>query len=177
MLNGAALDRESIRELVESPPEGQPPLVEELLSLDEQLQPTGMDFSLKRVDRLTSDGCMGRDAADRSLPLSETMDFGNDGWLFLNTGPYLVTFNEIVNIPLNIMALARPRSSLIRSGVSLHTAVWDAGYRGRSQALLSVLNPAGYHLQRDARLMQMIFFRLARPVERGYQGRYQGERP
>ena len=43
--------------------------------------------------------------------------------------------------------------------------------------LLNVYNPAGYHLQQNARLMQMIFFRLARPVQQGYQGRYQDERP
>ena len=120
---------------------------------------------------------MGSAARDRSLPESETLAFGDDGWLCLNAGPYLVTFNEVVNMPLDLMALASPRSSLIRSGVSLPTAVWDPGYRGRSQALLTVHNPAGYHLQQNARLMQMVFFRLSHPVQQGYQGRYQGELP
>jgi dUTP pyrophosphatase len=70
------------------------------------------------------------------------------------------------------MALGRPRSSLLRCGVSLHTAVWDAGYRGRSQALLVVFNELGYRVQRGARLMQLVFFRLAGPVAEGYQGRF-----
>ena len=176
-MHGAVLDHETIRALITNPPAGQPPLVEDLLSLDDQLQPTGFDFTLRRVDRLTSAGRIGRVAADRSLPESETLAFDPEGWLFLDAGPYLVTFNEVVNIPLNLVALACPRSSLGRSGVSLHTAVWDAGYRGRSQALLTVYNPAGYHVQQDARLMQMVFFQLTRPVQQGYQGRYQGERP
>ena len=176
-MNGAALDRESIRELIDNPPAGQLPLVEGLSSLDEQLQPSGFDFSLGRIDRLTSAGRMGSAAEDRSLPESESLAFGDDGWLVLNAGSYLVTFNEVVNMPLDFMALASPRSSLIRSGVSLPTTVWDPGYRGRSQALLTVHNPAGYHLQQNARLMQMVFFRLSQPVQQGYQGRYQGELP
>ena len=174
---GAVLDRESIRELIENPQPGKLPLVEGLLSQDEQLQPTGIDLCLQRVDRLASAGRLGQATEDRILSECVPLDFEDDGWLFLEAGSYLVTFIEIVNIPLDLVALALPRSSLMRSGVSLHTAVWDAGYRGRSQALLNVYNPAGYHLQQNARLMQMIFFRLARPVQQGYQGRYQDERP
>ena len=177
MTNGAALDRKSIRQLIDDPPAGQPPLVEGLLSLEEQLQPSGLDFSLFRVDRFTSSGRLGSATGDRSLPQSEPLPFGSDGWLFMEAGTYRVTFNEIVNIPLDLVALAVPRSSLLRSGVGLHTAIWDPGYSGQSQALVAVHNPAGYNLQQNARLMQMIFFRLVEPVEHGYQGRYQGERP
>lgn len=177
MLYGAALDRESIRQLILNPPAGQAALVEGLDSLDEQLQPCGLDFSLLKVDRLTSAGRMGNAANDRSLPQYQTLEFGADGWLSLDAGPYLVTFNEVVNIPLDLVALSLPRSSLLRSGVGLHTAIWDPGYSGRSQALLTIHNPAGYRLQRNARLMQMFFLRLSQPVEQGYQGRYQGERP
>ena len=67
------------------------------------------------------------------------------------------------------MALGRPRSSLLRSGVALHTAVWDAGYRGRSQSLLTVHHPEGFRLQRDARLAQLVFFRLSNLPEQGLQ--------
>lgn len=177
MQYGSALDRESIRQLIVNPPSGHAPLVEDLISLEEQLQPSGVDFTLLRVDRFTSAGRMGCAPGDRDLPRNERLEFGEGGWLFLEAGPYLVTFNEVVNIPLDLVSLVCPRSSLLRSGVSLHTAIWDPGYSGRSQGLLNVDNPAGYHLQLNARLMQMIFFRLAQPVEQGYEGRYQGERP
>ena len=73
------------------------------------------------------------------------------------------------------IALARPRSSLLRSGAAVHTAVWDAGYQGRSQALLVVYHPGGYRVQRDARLMQLVFFRMETAASRGYQGRFQAE--
>ena len=174
-LPGAVLDRATLRRLIAEPAAGQPPLIENLLCPAEQVQPNGVDLSLQSVVRVTGGGRMGRDSADRELAATESLDFDREGWLPLPPGAYLIAFREVVNLPLDLMALGRARSSLLRSGVSIHTAVWDAGYRGRSQALLRVHLPAGYALQQGARLMQLVFFRLTAPVEQGYAGRYQGE--
>ena len=166
-----ALGGNSIVELIL----GSLPLIESYLSLDEQLQPNGFDLSLQDVSQLTSGGNMGSEPDQRKLSDAETLEFDQDGWLRLSPGPYLISFNEVVNLPLNLMALGRPRSSLLRSGVSIHTAVWDAGYRGRSQALLVIHNNHGYDLRKDARLMQLVFFHLTQPVDQGYQGWFLGE--
>lgn len=166
-----ALDRASIGDLVL----GNPPLVKAFLSLEEQLQPNGFDLTLREISKLASAGYMGRGRAQRELSAAERLGFDQDDWLNLIAGPYLITFNEIVNLPLNLMALGRPRSSLLRCGVSIHTAVWDAGYRGRSEALLVVHNPMGYRIQWGARLVQLVFFRLAQRVSEGYQGRFMSE--
>ncbi|MBA2371776.1 MAG: deoxyuridine 5'-triphosphate nucleotidohydrolase, partial [Chloroflexi bacterium] len=69
-----------------------------------------------------------------------------------------------------------PRSSLLRSGVAIHTAVWDAGYSGQGEGLLSVLASAGYRLQRGARVVQLVFLRLGSATADGYGGTYQDER-
>ena len=53
--------------------------------------------------------------------------------------------------------------------------MWDAGYSGRGEGLLSVLNPYGYRVQRGARIAQLVFFRLSAAALEGYAGRYQGE--
>ena len=172
---GAALDRDTIRGLITRPQGSSLPLVEGFFNLEDQLQPNGVDICLDSIARFVSTGAIGRDNRDRVIPDTEPINFGTDGWVHLPQGSYLVSFVEVVNIPLDIMALALPRSSLLRSGVSLPTAVWDAGYSGRSQALLSVSNPGGYRLQRGARLMQMVFFRLEQPPKQGYMGRYQAE--
>ena len=166
-----ALDRNSITDLIL----GSSPLIESYRSLDEQLQPNGFDLSLKEAARMTSGGSMGSGPEQRELSDTEILEFDREGWLHLSPGPYLISFNEIVNLPLDLMALGRPRSSLLRSGVSIHTAVWDAGYRGRSQALLVVHNDNGYAVQKDARLLQLVFFHLTQPVNQGYQGRFHGE--
>ena len=174
-MNGTALDRASIHRLITGNLPGQQPLVEGWRSLEEQLQPNGFDLSLQAIARLRSAGRMGRDSAQRELSDTEPLEFGLDGWLHLPPGPYLATFSEVVNLPLDLMALGLPRSSLLRSGVGIHTAIWDAGYQGRSQALLTVYHSAGYHLQQGARLLQLVFFRLSNPVDQGYTGSYQGE--
>lgn len=171
----AALDQETILGLITTPREGHLPLVEGLSSLEEQLQPSGIDLCLDSVARIVSPGAIGRDNRDRQISDTVPINFGPDDWVELPQGPYLVSFMEVVNIPLDIMGMVLPRSSLLRSGVSLNSAVWDAGYSGRSQALLSVNNPGGYRLQRGARLMQMVFFRLEQPLKQGYRGRYQSE--
>ena len=154
---------------------GDPPLVQDYVALGSQLQPNGFDLSVREVARFGSAGQIGASNDSRVLPDLLSLPFDGDGWLTLAPGPYLVTFNEVVNLPTDMMALGRPRSSLLRSGVALHTAVWDAGYRGRSQSLLTVHHAAGFRLQQDARLAQLVFFRLATPPAEGYRGRYQGE--
>ena len=170
-MTGAALDQETLRQLLLA----EPPLLEDYASLAEQLQPNGFDITLRHVARFSSGGFLGAEPDDRELSAAESLEYDSRGWLQLSPGPYLVAFNETINLPLDLMALGRPRSSLLRSGVSIHTAVWDAGYRGRSQALLMVYNPLGFGVQRNARLLQLVFYRLSQPASQGYQGRFQGE--
>mgnify|MGYP000886288974 FL=1 len=86
----------------------------------------------------------------------------------------MITYNEVVHLPLHIMALGRPRSSLLRMSVSIGTAVWDAGYHGRSQSLLVVYNPHGVSLEKNSRLMQLVFFTVEGGT-RAYNGFFQNE--
>ena len=168
------LSRAAIARLVS----GIPPLVEGCRDLDLQLQPNGLDVTVRSVSTYPADsscGSIGTQDSDRTLPDSTGLSFGADGWLHLESGPYLLTFNEVVNLPRNVMALARPRSSLLRSGVAIHTAVWDAGYSGRSQALMTVHHPQGFWIQRDARVAQLVFICLDAGDAEGYRGRYQYE--
>ena len=149
------LDRNSITELIL----GDSPLISGFDDLEEQLQPNGFDLTLQEVRQLNSGGYMGKGPNRRLLSSSNILAFDNQGWVQLNPGSYLITFNEICHLPLDLMALGKPRSSLLRSGVTINTAVWDAGYKGRSQSLLTVLNPNGFGVQQNARLLQLIFIK------------------
>ncbi|MCX7912593.1 MAG: deoxyuridine 5'-triphosphate nucleotidohydrolase [Dehalococcoidales bacterium] len=166
-----ALSGREIRRLVMTQ---SPPLVEGWLDLEAQLQPNGFDLTLREVGTLRGAGRLGVSNGDRVIPPVEPLQFGADGYLDLERGIYLITYNEVVHLPKHVMALGRTRSSLLRSGVSIGTAVWDAGYEGRSQSLLIVHNPAGFRIQRHARVMQLVFFYLTDESE-GYRGIYQGE--
>ncbi len=170
-VGSGVLSREQLLALVES----DSPLFTGYLDLDAQLQPNGFDLTLDSVQRHDGQGAIGLSNADRVLPPLVELPFDADGWLTLEPGIYHITYNETVALPTDLMALGRPRSSLARSGVAIHTAVWDAGYTGRSTSLMSVLNPAGFRVARNARVMQLVFFTLASAAEQGYSGIYQNE--
>ena len=140
-----------------------------------QTQMCGMELTVQKIERFTSSGAVAFENSERKLPDTAPLDFDQSGWIDLSAGAYLVTFNEIVNIPGDVAALARARSTLLRCGASLETALWDPGYRGRSQSLLVVHNPSGLRLKKNARLMQLVFLRLENEAEKLYEGRYQGE--
>lgn len=151
------------------------PLVENLHDIGQQLQPNGIDLTVRELFVFSSRGSMPVDNQERVLSGTSPLPFDPDGGVDLSPGCYLVTYNEVMHLPRNMVALALPRSSLLRCGVSVHTAVWDAGYSGRSQSLMVVYNPGGFHLSRDARIVQLIFLRLSHEVAEGYQGSFQGE--
>ena len=166
-----ALSGASLRALIAS----DKPLIRDFVDLESQLQPNGFDLTLESVHYHSGAGVVGRSNDDRVLPDLEPLDFDVEGWIDLQPGIYHITYNEVVALPLNLMALGRPRSTLNRIGVTIHTAVWDAGYEGRSTSLLSVMNPNGVQVQRNARVMQLVFFAVGNPPETGYAGVYQGE--
>jgi dUTP pyrophosphatase len=165
-----ALSKHEIRNLIRR----NPPLIEGYSDLETQLQPNGFDISIKDIAGLQNQGKIARENSLRVISDLAPLEYDMDGFISLAPGPYLITHNEIVHLPNNVMALARPRSSLLRCGVTINTAVWDAGYSGRSQSLLVVYNPQGFRLQKDARVLQMVFFLLTGDTD-GYRGKYQGE--
>ncbi|MEK7273616.1 MAG: deoxyuridine 5'-triphosphate nucleotidohydrolase [Candidatus Desantisbacteria bacterium] len=150
-------------------------LVECLIDTETQVQINGVELSLCAVETFVDSGTIGFHNQERILSKTNAINPDSDGWFLLQRGQYKIIFNEVVNIPKDMMAIARPRSSLLRCGVSVETAVWDSGYSGRSEALLLVHNPYGFRVKKDARLIQLLFFRLPEMVERGYTGIYQGE--
>jgi Deoxycytidine deaminase len=167
----AILSREDILKMLEA----RLPLVENLCDVQQQVQPNGIDLTVKEVALFSSPGSLGSSNEGRVISATSPLVFDGLGRLDLLPGCYLVTFNEVVNIPKNIMALAMPRSSLLRCGVTVHNAVWDAGYSGRSQALMVVYNQQGFRLYKNARIIQMVFFTLSHEVAEGYGGMFQGE--
>lgn len=152
-----------------------PPLIDKMIDPKAQVQPNGVELSLLRIEVHDGSGAVAFDNSERKLPPTNKIDFDNDGWVHLPEGVYKIVFNEVVNIPKNIAAIAKPRSSLLRCGVTVETAVWDAGYSGRSESLLVVYNEKGFKIKKNARVLQLLFFRLDEEVREGYCGIYQNE--
>lgn len=151
-----------------------PPLIEGYIDLKAQLQTNGFDLTLREVAALRTAGKIMKSNSQRVVSELSPLKFDAGESLALAPGSYMITYNEVVHLPKDLMALGRPRSSLLRCGVNVGTAVWDAGYEGRSQSLLVVYNQQGFCVQRNARVTQLVFFQLTGGTE-GYQGVYQGE--
>ena len=166
----AVLSSQDIRRLMQQ----EPPLIEDYIDLEAQLQPNGFDITLREVAVLQTPGTIARDNNQRLISAVSPLAFDGQDFIELPPGTYTIFYNEIVHLPNNVMALARPRSSLLRCGVTVGTAVWDAGYSGRSQSLLVVYNPQGFRVQKNARVVQLVFFYLSEETA-GYNGTYQGE--
>ncbi|KAK0716826.1 dUTPase-like protein [Lasiosphaeria miniovina] len=165
MLSGAAIIKNGI--------------VRNLRSASEQLQPCGIDLSLRRVLAWTSPATIDFDNSTRRAACTSTLPFSEPSTnstaadvVQLAQGAYLVEFNETVDIPLDCMGQIFVRSSLWRSGATITAGVVDAGYQGALGALLDVRNPAGIVLCRNAKLGQITLHRMEEKVA-GYSGIYQ----
>ncbi|MCK4863474.1 MAG: deoxyuridine 5'-triphosphate nucleotidohydrolase, partial [Dehalococcoidales bacterium] len=91
-----------------------PPLVEGWIDLDEQVQANGFDLTLRDVAVPQSAGSITADNSQRVISDLSPLVFDGMGSIELVPGTYIITYNEIVHLPKNIMALGRPRSSLLR---------------------------------------------------------------
>ena len=149
-------------------------LLDKQIDTETQVTNNGIDLTLESVERFTSPGYIDFSNSERVLSETQKIDFDQNGWIYLEKGTYKITYNEVVSIPTDALALARTRSSLLRCGASIGTGVWDAGYRGRSSSLLYVSNDMGINLKKNARVLQLVFFDLDTETEK-YSGTYQNE--
>lgn len=164
------LNSTEIRRLIE-----ERQLITGYVDLERQLQPSGFDLSLGKVQSFQGGGSVDFTNEGRVIAENKPLDPDLGGWYNLRPGCYTIIYNEVVSMPLDITAIARTRSTLLRNGATIETAVWDPGYRGRSSSLLVVHNPHGIRLKRNARIAQLVFFRTGE-VEEGYSGVFQNER-
>jgi len=164
----AVLDRQTLLELI-----ARKGLVTGFIDEATQVTPNGVELSLQRVCRFREGGLVDFNNTERRIPEYEEIPPIDDRYS-LSPGAYLVIYNETVRLPDDIVAIGRPRSSLLRSGVTIESAVWDAGYEGRSRGLLTVFNPHGFVVTKNARLLHLVFIQLRRKTK-PYKGAYQGE--
>ena len=145
-------------------------LIKNYRNLNRQITPNGFDLTVEKIFEFEDAGSI--DCSNNKREVSKTKEIRwNNNWLYLSKDFYKVRANEILKIPLNLVALARPRSSLSRSGVAVDTGVWDAGFEGKSEFLLIVGNKNGFRIKKNSRIIQLIFIKTNK-VEKGYNGIY-----
>ena len=152
---------------------GNPPIVDKMVNPKVQAGVNGIELSIGKVEKIASTGTVGFDSQDTKLP--SMLEVRMDESTHLDSGAYKITYNEEIHVPMNFVAIARPRSTLLRLGATVETALWDSGYQGQSESLLLVHNPSGLELRKNARVVQLVFLKGSQRVMKGYSGRYQKE--
>lgn len=136
---------------------------------EEQIQPNGVDLRLGRLLAFLSNTVnfsnLNEDNAKEIEPINNEYH--------LKFGAYLVEFEEVVKIPLNCVGFVLPRSTLLRHGLDLRTAVWDSGYEGKGKCLLVNYREHAI-LRKGLRIGQIVMIR-AEGVKKPYSGQYQKE--
>lgn len=152
------LNKKEIRELIEKKQ-----LIGSYINLDKQLTPNGFDLTIAAIFSFNSAGFLDFSNNERVLPECEELipqkksKDDKYGWWNLEKGIYKVRTNEKVTLDNNLIALAFSRTSVLRMGASTAHGVWDAGFSGRGEFILTVSNPLGINIKQNARIAQLVF--------------------
>jgi deoxycytidine triphosphate deaminase len=130
----------------------------------------GEFFKLKEGDAFLGEN-------DRHTPETESVaKYGKDKEIIIKPGEYfLVKTIERVNLPFNVSAIFRPRSTLYRCGLMLATATASPGYSG--ELIFGICNVGNndVRIELGARIVHILFFRSGENVS-AYRGQWQGGR-
>lgn len=151
-----------------------PPMVTDLIDLNTQIQPAGLDLTIKNIFSWKSSGTLDFDNSQRILsekhPIPPVRTKVAKVY-YLPKGSYQIEHNEQFNIPTDVVAFTISRSSLQRCGCAVLQGCYDPGYSGPGFTLLEVNNPHGLYLYNNARICQMNFY-TTKHTE-AYNGIYQ----
>lgn len=150
-------------------------LVKQVENLDssQQSQPAGFDVTVSKVYSYSNSvHTIGVSKTENSI--LQEMTPSPDDYFDLGVGAFMLELNEITTIPKDAIGILLPRSTLLRNGIDVRTALFDPGYSGQPKVMLVCHRPL--RLQRLSRIGQLILFRSDTDFPKQYNGRYQGER-
>ena len=145
----------------------------ELLKLfpeySDTIQPSGIDLRMDKIYRQVGSGSLIDN--EKNLPEIEELESADDIYTLEPKTAYSVTIEGKIEIPTGYTMLYLPRSTLLRSFISVHTAVGDPGFYGTLQFMIVNNGQYPYKIKKGERIAQAVVF----PVEGSgkYNGSYQ----
>ena len=140
-----------------------------------QVQPNAVDLTIDKVWSLENGVFMLDGDSKHSLQRREVHPIvrQTDGIevFRLKEGTYVVEFDQKVEIGASEAGIVVSRSTLMRNGVWLESALYDSGYRGHMHAGLTVAKGIEFIFPRHERLAQFLCFEAE--ALRQYDGIYQ----
>lgn len=148
---------------------GEKELVKLFPDFKELVEPSGIDLRVDEVFIQKGPGSLIDN--EKNLPPIEKLD--PPLYKLQPKTAYLATIDRKIKIPKGFSMLYLPRSTLLRSFVSVHTAVGDPGFYGTLQFMIYNYGEFEYTLKQGERIAQGVVFDVRGSGE--YNGSYQEE--
>ncbi|MDP3067034.1 MAG: deoxyuridine 5'-triphosphate nucleotidohydrolase [Methanobacteriaceae archaeon] len=133
----------------------------------ELIQPAGIDLRVDEIFRQVGPGSLIDD--EKKLPELELLK--PPIYTLKPKTAYIVTVDRKIKIPKGYSMLYIPRSTLLRSFITIHTALGDPGFYGTLQFLLVNQGKYDYTIKKGERIAQGVVFAVEGSGE--YKGSYQ----
>lgn len=146
---------------------GEKELIKLFPDFKELIQPSGIDLKLDEVYAQTGPASLIDD--QKILPELEKQD--PPIYTLKPKKGYMVTVDRKIKIPKGYSMLYLPRSTILRSFVSIHTALGDPGFYGTLKFLLYNYGEFDYTIKQGERIAQALVFPVTGSGE--YNGSYQ----
>ena len=141
---------------------------------------TGFDLRVEKLFSLTSKTFLG--ITHRATPeLLEVVSYKpksrRQQIYTIKPGDYYLSKTiEKVNMPTNLLAIIKPRTTLYRGGLIMRTGFCTPGYKGDLYFGLHNAGNQPFDLEMGARYAHIVFFEISGDLIRSYQGQWQGGR-
>lgn len=136
---------------------------------NDSIQPSGIDLRLDNVYKQVGPGSLVDNV--KNLPDLEEVECVDDIYTLKAKCSYSVTIMGKISIPVGYTMLYLPRSTLLRSFISVHTAVGDPGFYGTLQFLIVNNGDFDFRIKKGERIVQAVVYRVTGSGE--YDGSYQ----
>ena len=146
---------------------GERELIKLFSDFNDLIQPSGIDLRLDEVFAQAGPASLIDD--QKNLP--ELRRLEPPLYTLKPKNGYLVTIDKKIKIPKGYSMLYLPRSTILRSFVSIHTALGDPGFYGALKFLLYNYGEFDYTIKQGERIVQAVVFPVTGSGE--YNGSYQ----
>lgn len=138
---------------------------------EDSIQPSGIDLKLDKLYYQTGSGSLIDN--EKNLPQLDEVECVDGIYTLKANTSYSVTVMGKTKIPVGYSMLFLPRSTLLRSFISVDTAVGDPGFVGTLQFLISNNGDFDYKIKKGERIVQAVVFKVEGSGK--YDGSYQEE--
>ena len=146
---------------------GEKELVKLFPDFADLVQPSGIDLELDKIYIQESGGSL----IDNEKNLPEIREMEGDIYTLKPHTAYLASIRRKIKIPKGYTMLYLPRSTLLRSFISVQTAVGDPGFYGTLMFMVYNHGEFEYKIKSGDRIAQAVVFPVAASGE--YNGSYQ----